>query len=237
MYLSEYERVVCVSVDRRYEEHAPRIQRMLLDHGVKEDRLSFWLNGKGELFPRERYNQIFRECDLPRNWSNLGGYAITMAIRSVLQEAIRDKVEHLLLVEDDCELVPEFDAVLASATDQLRRLPPWDCLYYGANHYWATTEELAPNVLRCHTSFMTHCVGLRPKMMVAMLDLKVTGFMDIMMAYQLQKHYQCYALWPNIAIQQPGYSCIDETYKDQADFFRSKGQTVLTPGQKKGGFS
>ena len=234
MYLSDYERVVCINVDARYDEHAPRIKRMLLAHGVREDRLSFWLNGKGELFPREKYNQIIQQSEIPQGWpSSLGGYAITMAIRAVLQQAIRDKVESFLLVEDDCELLPNFDVILGAATEQLKSLPPWDCLYYGANHYWATTEELAPNVLRCRTSFMTHCVGIRTKMMIAMLNLKVTGLMDIMMAYQLQPCYRCYALWPSIAIQLPGHSYINEKHEDRTGFFQSKGVNQ-NPEQGKG---
>jgi hypothetical protein len=200
---------------------------MLMAHGVREDRIHFWLNGKGELFPKERYKQILRESDLPRNWrAGLGSYAITIAIRSVLQQAIHDKVKSFLLLEDDCEFIPNFDEILKLATEQLRRLPSWDCLYYGANHYWAITEELAPNVLRCNTSFMTHCVGLRTKMMLAMLNLKVTNPMDVMMGYQLQKSHRCYALWPNIAVQLPGHSYVDGQHKDYAHtgFFQSKGK-------------
>ena len=224
MLLSDYDRVVCITTDIRYYEHASRIKSLLLEHGVNLNRISFFVNGKGTLLPEQFYQQILLDSDVPKDFTyNYGYYAVSRAFQSVIQSALESGANSLLVLEDDCLFVPDFDAVLNEANSQLESLPPWDLLYYGANHTQAQVKELSSNVLRCKTSFMTHCIGIHQSIMQRLVELPITASFDIMLAHGIQHSCRCYAIWPSIAIQLPGYSCIDGCYKDLTEVFQSKG--------------
>ena len=230
MLLKDYARVCVLMVDVRYEQHATRIKQMLSQQGVLPDRIRLFVSGEGKLYPREFYQQVITEKSVPPSWPkflNFDGYSNFSAVQRVVREALDSKATEILLMEDDCSLTPEFDAVLGSVQQQLPRLPPWDCLYYGADHRWAEIVELSPNVIRCNRSFQFHCVGLRRNMMVEIAKQPPVNLMDCCVAYGFQSKYRAYAIWPSIAIQLPGWSVVCREHKSFASDARGTNVTEI----------
>jgi hypothetical protein len=219
MKLSEYDRAIVLCVDHRYHKDFPRVQSLMKSKGVEVEA---FIDGKGQLLPRPLYNQIS-----PRpspGWQDKDtAYAHMVAIKSILQAALRDGVETLLFLEDDVELLPEFDEVVEMATAQLAGLPAWDMLYYGSNHTWHRTDILSENVLKLNGSYTTHCCGIKRKMFQPIIDLPAERVLDWMISHYIHPQYSCYGVWPNIAIQQPGYSYLNGCTQDYTDWFKSKG--------------
>lgn len=224
MLLSEYDRVVCLCVDRRLRQEQGRLWPMLSRHGVMRERFSIFLEGEGELFHPDTYDQI--TPDPPPGWTqSRGAYAHFAAMKAVVRRAQDDGIAHLLWVEDDCVLLDNFDRVVAEATAQLRRagIDRWDLLYYGANHSWANTYDVAPNVLRCYGSLTTHCVGIPAATFDKILSLPPAHVIDKVIADTLHHDGACYAVWPNVAVQKPGYSAISNVPCDYSQYFLSRG--------------
>ena len=147
MKLSDYDRAHCLFVDRRFNRERGRIYQSLIEKGVDDSKIKMFVDGRGELLHPTFYDQI--SPTPPQHWAHgPGAYAHFMGMQAIIQKAKDDGIETLLFVEDDCVLTDEFDEVVEAATEQLQGRY-WDILYYGANHTWAKTEILSPNVLRC----------------------------------------------------------------------------------------
>jgi hypothetical protein len=221
--LSQYDLSVGLFVDRRLEENEQRLKMMLAGKGVRAYRP--FIDGDGTYLPHHWYDQI--TLSTPYAWQHgKGAWAHFRAMQHVVQVAKREGVENLLRVEDDCVFADEFDAVVAAATEQMASLPRWDLLYYGANHTWAGTEELSPNVLRCHGSYTTHCLGIPRHMFDVVAGLRPVHVIDKVIADQLHPSHRCYAVWPNVAVQKPGLSYLSGGHQDYTDYFRSKGVRI-----------
>lgn len=223
MLPSEYDRVVCLSVDRRFRQETQRIQEMLWRHGVRSNQFRFFIDGDGTMFHPRTYNQITPTP--PEGWGHgKGAYAHFCAMKQVIREAKADHIENLLWVEDDCVFTDDFDDRVGAATEQLRQGGyEWDLLYYGANHSWATTYEVTPNVLRCYGSLTTHCMGIPARTFDAILKLPAAHVIDKMIADSLHHRERCFAIWPAVAVQKPGYSYLSNANMDYSHYFKSKG--------------
>lgn len=220
MLLSQYDLAVGLFVDRRLEENEQRVKAMLAEKGVHSYRP--FIDGDGAYLPHGRYDQI--TLSVPYTWQHgKGAWAHFRAMQTVIRNAQEEGVENLLWVEDDCVFAGDFDAVVAAAAEQVASLPRWDLLYYGANHTWASTEELSPNVLRCHGSYTTHCLGIPRHMFDRVANLPPVHVIDKVIADYLHPSCRCYAVWPNVAVQKPGLSYLSGGHQDYTDFFKSKG--------------
>lgn len=225
MLLSAYDRVVCLCVDRRYEQEKDRVEAMLRSKGVHH--VEWFIDGLGWLLDPAMYDQITPVQ--PSGWSHgVGAYAHFTAMQTIVRDAKREGVSNLLFVEDDCVFSDDFDEVLRAATNQIaERGLDWDLLYYGANHTWASTEELAPNLLRCFGSYTTHCMGIPAKTFDAILGLPPVHVIDWVIANHLHPKLNCLAIYPAIAVQKPGFSFLSNQPCDYSELFKSKGKTVV----------
>lgn len=232
MLIKDYDRIVVLVVDHRYHTEVPRIQQLIASKGGRE--VIPFVDGTGQILPRKLYNQISPRPSL--GWQDSDKtYSQLIAIRSILRAAKDDGVENLLFLEDDVDFTPEFDEVVVRATEQLESsatempdgrhipLPKWDMLYYGANHTWHRTDQLHENVLGLSGSYCLHCVGIRRRMFEPLLNLPDEKVMDWMISTYIHHQYDCYAIWPSVAIQRPGFSYLNSKHQDYSSWFKNKG--------------
>ncbi len=225
MLIKDYDRIVLISIDHRYPTDFPRVKQLIESKQGRE--IVPFINGAGTILPAELYNQV-NLTGPPPHWSGSPGtYHHWRAFRHVLEDAKRDGVENLLILEDDVDFTPDFDRVVSDATEQMYEmgaaLPRWDLLYYGANHTWHRTDELAPNVLGLNGSYCIHCLGVRRRMFDPILSLPCVGVMDLMLSQHIHHDYNCYAIWPSVAVQRPGTSYLSEGFQDYNHYFKCKG--------------
>jgi hypothetical protein len=222
--LSMYDRAVCLCVDRRYRQEHDRVEAMLLSRGVSF--VHWFVDGRGSLLHPSVYSQITPQP--PDRWQHgVGAYAHFRALQTIVAQAKRDRVDNLLFVEDDCVFTDDFEHAVSAATIQImERGLRWDLLYYGANHTWAATEEVSPNVLRCFGSYTTHCMGIPSHFFDAILSLPPVHVIDWVIANRLHPHHLCLAVWPSVAVQRPGFSFLSYQPCDYTELFKHRGRDV-----------
>jgi hypothetical protein len=220
-----FERIVCLNLDQRYDERQ-RIDREFAGHGLKVD---YFLAGSGKLRPKTEYQHIDFVMGPPGYlWEQQGRMPSYNALLSFLKIIIRARdegVKSLLICEDDVTLTPEFGQVAQAAWDDVHRIDPkWQMLYLGANHTWGRTQEVTPHLLRLlGGSQCWHCVGLHERAYTQVLGLPHSAPIDDLCARIMQKEGHCYAAWPSVALQRPGYSYCDKKYQDYLRYFSAKG--------------
>jgi GR25 family glycosyltransferase involved in LPS biosynthesis len=224
--LTDFDRIQCVCVDHRRNEWAA-MEKQFKSRGAKIER---FIVGKGKVLPASAYDQI-DPPDLPPNHTWVGftknAYYCYMAHRAILERAKSDNLKNLLMVEDDCLFAEDFDQVLKRASQQLDHLGlKWDMFYFGSNHTWGKTQEVSPNILRLlGGSYCWHCVAINQAhndMFSHLLSLPGQGAFDWLTSRYTQPNFQCYAIWPNIALQKPGMSYVLGSMQDYRTWLTNK---------------
>ena len=223
MPLQLAECAICLTHDSRFATEERRIRDLFRDRVA---RLYFRLDGDGETFPRFRYHQIHDHA-VPESFNGTpGAYWYTRAFQGAVRRARDLGWPEFLCLEDDCDLLPNFDDVTAEALGQIDRLGLCpDLLYFGANHSEATTTGLAPNLLQCDGSWTTHCVLIRSSVYDAIIDAPPVKPGDVILAQDVQPRCLAVAVWPSVAIQRPMRSVIWQKDVDYGECWTTKGKT------------
>lgn len=224
MAATYFHRSVCLSLDKRADQQ-PRIREEFGKLGID---VEFFQVGDGVLMPPEWYDLV--NVDTPPGWGcGRGPYNVNLSYHEIIKRARKDGVGSLLLLEDDVGLTADAAQVLAKAWRQLEEHDAaWHMLYLGANHTWHPTDDIDTNLLRLHGSLCWHAVALRSTIFDPILNLQMTGPMDLI-STALHEWYGCYAVWPSIAVQLPGHSYCQGAYQDYIHFFRNKGTNHPIP--------
>jgi hypothetical protein len=145
----------------------------------------------------------------PMGWSvSRGAYGCLLTHRQVMAKAIADRVQALLILEDDIKLCSDFAAKMAAF---LAAVPPdWDGLMIGGWHA-ATPEPVSPGVVRCMQARTTHAYALRGDYLrachAALSDLSVDTHCDLVME-RLHPDWKVYAPDPFLIHQRGSRSDI-----------------------------
>lgn len=218
MRVSDFERVVCVTVDTRFPGWSLQARREVESKGAE---CQFFLNGSSRVdeIGREHYAQVNGE--VPAGYRGPpGAYHLAVAVKAIIRQAKDDGLERLLIVEDDVVFTPEYDAVLGG----IRVPDDWGMFYFGANHNFHVTDEVAPNLLRVHGSWTTHCAAFHRRAYDLILGATITDPIDVLFG-AVHEAVPCYAAWPSVALQRPGPSTISGgEHADYAAWFKSKGK-------------
>jgi hypothetical protein len=220
-----FDEIVVLNVDRRAKEFA-RIEQMVHDVGWTRN-INRFVVGKGDVLPEDEYSRI-DEAGTSNKWNDNGfshlpnSYHAFKSFQAIVGKAYTDKLNSILILEDDCQFTPNFKEVLEKAEEGIANAAPWDMLYLGANHTWNTTEELSNNLLKLSGSLCWHAVGLSKNVFPTILTWQADKPIDLK-AQMLHRYCNCYAVWPSIATQKPGYSYVEGRDRNYDEFFESKG--------------
>lgn len=215
-----FDRAVCLNLDKRFSNRE-RIKKQFGENGIAVD---FFLAGDGKMVA-EPYDHV--DVTPPRRsgypaWANRpNSYNAFLCFRKIIERAFNDNVRSLLLIEDDAIPTNQFSEVLALALKQLPE--PWDMLYLGANHTFSRTHQVCGNLLRVNGSGCFHGVVLNCSIFMDILQLPMAGPIDGEVAKALHPIRQCYAVWPNIVVTEPGFSHCEGREVDYTDYFKEKG--------------
>jgi hypothetical protein len=151
-----FDRVVVISLRRRQD----RLRHML----ARMDAVG-WPFRAPEVFDAIDGSAV--PC--PTNWRSGGGaYGCRQSHIQVLQRAIMDGVERILVLEDDAEFHDTFTDHAAAFVD---RIPSeWECLMLGGQHM-AAPEHVANGVVRCANTQRTHCYAATASGMLTLCKL------------------------------------------------------------------
>jgi hypothetical protein len=194
---------------KKYIEHA-----VLINLARRKDRLSaFFSQSQIADFPFPM-PKLFCAIDgwaapLPNGWkSGSGSRGCQQSHLAVLGEAIRNKVDSLLILEDDACLATNFASSIAKF---MADVPSnWDCLMLGGQHRNGSPIFVSPNIVRCLNCQRTHAYIVRGKsmaMLYSLYDSMTTGHIDHL-AGRWQPDWHVYAPNPFLIGQAAGKSDI-----------------------------
>ena len=152
------------------------------------------------------------------------GYALTYA--SILNEAIQNNYERILIFDDDVIFHKNFNHEFRL---RMRMLPcDWKLIMLGAmQHHWEDSwiTWVNKNLYHCHgTSIASHAVAMQAKVFLPLLyySEKLDLPIDEGAVYHIQQVYakQCYVFYPNLVIQDVGESDINSSALSPKDIMK-----------------
>ncbi len=182
-----FDKVVLINLKRRKDR---------LEHALRELKKIKW----PFLYP-ELIEGIDGQLEnLPIGFTGgLGALGCSLSHIKVLEKAIQDGVENLLILEDDIVFEDDF---VEGIKNFLSDLPDdWDALMFGGNHF-IPPKVLHGNVCRCNFTGLTHAYVIRRRIMADLLNKFKTSSTHTDMTFaQEQRHYKVYAPHPFIVTQ------------------------------------
>jgi len=200
-YLRTFDKIYCINLDRR------------------EDR---WLDTIKELDKWNLRNYVTRIAaidgrTLPVNLYGLrsGDEGLIKTHLQLVIDAKKNNYKSILIMEDDIEFTDEVNNIEL----YVKELPDdWDMLWFGGNHniHLGNAHHFISNrVIRCNFTYTTHCVAINDTVYEKVIEVLTNTQKPIDVSYvELQNLYNCYAFYPSIAIQRPGFSDILNSEQD-----------------------
>jgi glycosyl transferase, family 25 len=142
--------------------------------------------------------------------------ALVLTNVQIIEEAIKNDYDSILILEDDVEFGPEV-VEMDSYFDLLPN--DWDMLYFGGNHNTHVGSP-PPNIInekvcKLHNTYSTHCVAINKKAFQKVLDRikKCDNALDVIYV-ELQNQLNVYSFYPVIATQRVSFSDIENRMTD-----------------------
>jgi hypothetical protein len=198
----------------------------------RPDRLAEFRHQLEEAHWPFRDPDIFEAIDgslvpVPQSWTDGGGaYGCMQSHRQILERAIQDDIESILVLEDDLVLAPDF----ADKVKQfLQEVPDdWDQLMLGGQHYGSAPERTDNSrIMRCTNCQRTHAYAIRGRFLRDLYQRWMetrSGHCDHVMG-PLQRNYRVYAPEPFLCGQGQGKSDIRGSL-DPVRFWSTTGGSV-----------
>ena len=194
-----FDRVVVINLKRRPDR---------LDAFWEEIERANWPFAKPQVFHAIDGNKV----PSPHDWDAGGGaWGCMQSHRQILEQAIMDEVDKLLVLEDDMCLSSDF---VQRITDFLARVPrDWGQLMLGGQHSEDSTSRVKKDIVRCTNCQRTHAYAIRGRFMRALYRqwVSTSGHCDHRMG-EIQGRYRVYAPDPFIFGQAEGKSDISGAF-------------------------
>lgn len=205
MELQKYfDKIYCINLDRRNDrwesaisefkkfELLDQVERFSAVDGKKIENNTHLLDG--ELGILETHISILNECK-SKNYSSV------------------------LIMEDDVYFTNEFN----NLESYMSSVPSnWDFLFFGGNHvYGKSPEKINDKVLKTNHTVALHCVAIKETMFDVILEIITKKKKQVDSYYaDLQKGFNSYCFYPNLAKQKIDYSDIQNKTVNYESFFK-----------------
>lgn len=134
--------------------------------------------------------------------------------RSILERMIANKMNRVLIFEDDIYFTTDPNAALTVVVPHMP--PDWDMLYLGGNH--VRTPAKYGSIWKCSRTFTTSSYAINRGFAEKMLEKLGIGSMQVDVEYS-ETHLRgnSFCIRPSIVRQLPGYSDIQDSFIDYDD--------------------
>ena len=164
---------------------------------------------------------------------NAGAYGLLLTNIKLIEKAMAEKYESVLILEDDVIFVDKFNEIF---NERMKSLPPnWDVLYLGGNNMFhkgkhtlvtgdvnlkvtkANYTKLNHELCRTTWTQTTHAVAINAKFyQTLMFGIARHSHRPIDNVYCILQQEGCnaYTFLPSLALQRPCFSDIENIYLD-----------------------
>ena len=231
MNLCDFDRIECICLDKRVEQWE-ELEKQFSDRGALVNR---FVVGKGSVLQKDQYDQI-DEDEIPDDniWDNRftkNAYFCHMSHRKILEKAKADGVKNILLLEDDCKLSDSFDKIINDVSNQMIELnicDKWDTFSFGQNITWGNATRVSKNILKLNGGvYCWHAIAINYTVYDELLSLPIIGPFDYLWANYIQPKFNCYGIWPSVALQKPGMSYVNGKVEDYSCYMNNKGSNII----------
>ena len=146
-----------------------------------------------------------------------GNFGLLKTNINIIDDAISNKLNSILIMEDDCYFTEE----IVNIDTYFNYLPnDWDMLYMGGNHL-ALPLFVNEKVGKIDSTYTAHFVGIKSTVFQEILKISESKIQPIDVLYSLiQKSYNAYTFTPAIAKQKPGFSNIEKVMVNYDPFIK-----------------
>lgn len=218
------ERASLILLDKRYEE------RYRIEKSFKE-RLNIkvepFLVGDGSL-GKDLYGHvdvdelppIYQESISYPTWHRRpNAYNCFLSHKKVLNKALRDGIETLLLLEDDVFIEEDFEEIYNGCINWLTQYT-WDMLYLGSYNNNTTTPTDHPNIYRVQGCAGWHGVILKRNVIERLSDVPAIGPYDWICQKIIHPSFDCFCIHPSIVSQNDGFSYVEGGHLSKPDRYK-----------------
>lgn len=152
-----------------------------------------------------------------------GRLGLLATMKKLFTEVLESDTENIIVLEDDFEFLLKPNGFLNILVEQLPA--DYDCLFLGCN-LLNRPERISENLLRIGTSYSTHSIGYSRKAIKKILPLFDNPVAyDILIMKGVQGDGHCYATFPMLSTQLPGYSSIEGKVIDWGEYISQSYRT------------
>lgn len=137
----------------------------------------------------------------------------------IITEAKRDNIDSILILEDDIVFTDKF----ISLEESLTHVPTnWDMIYFGGNHrFGQTPKKINDKIVKVNKTMGLHCVAIKNTMFDTILAMVSQRKKSIDVYYsELHQLNNVYCFFPSIALQDVGYSDIQDKFVNYNRYFK-----------------
>lgn len=151
-------------------------------------------------------------------------YNAFLCFRRMILSAVNTGHNMLFILEDDAWPTWERPEIVKELLEELDEIDPlWQALYLGASHSNSTSTFMSERLVRTRGCGCFHAIILHKRVWRAVLELPLENPIDGVFAERIHHEGHCYAAWPNLVVQRPGFSCVENREVDYLHFFEKLG--------------
>lgn len=140
-----------------------------------------------------------------------GALALSLTVYNIITEAIENKYNKILILEDDIEFTENINVF----SEEISSLPEdWDLLYFGGNHniHVGSSQPIKINehFRKLHNTYSTHAIGINSSGFKLIDEKLKTDIKEIDVLYaEIQKTNNVYCFNKLLATQRNSFSDIE----------------------------
>lgn len=194
--LDLFDKTYCINLERRQDRWEECVEEFT----------------KHNLFPIERFLATDgKTLNMPQFPLKPGEIGLINTIVRLLQQAIKDNYDSVLILEDDVVFTPEINTIY----EDFKYVPEnWDMIYFGGNHnfhnkgHFPQPIQINEKIIKLQHTYTTHSIGIKKHMFKVVIDfLSLNKPLDVSYC-DLQKKYNIYSFYPSVAKQRVSFSDI-----------------------------